>query len=134
MFICLNLNGSPLFCTERVLTELNFAGTIRTFRPCAFLKNTSRGHRLESNPLLPTDVPTSLTDYDVDPSLITMLIGATRMYRSLSDFVSGTTDMYDFLPSSLPPRPTDDDSTAHMTISTKITAKFRHQGGANPNR
>ena len=29
------------------------------------------------------------------PSAITMSIAATRMYRSLSDFVSGTTDMYD---------------------------------------
>ena len=31
------------------------------------------------------------------PSVVTMTISATRMYRVLSDFVSATTDMYDIL-------------------------------------
>lgn len=35
------------------------------------------------------------------PSLVTMSIVATRMHRSLIDFVSESTEMFDILPSSL---------------------------------
>jgi hypothetical protein len=39
----------------------------------------------------------SVTQMFQFPSLVAMSIAATRMYRSLSDFVFGSTDMYYFL-------------------------------------
>jgi hypothetical protein len=54
------------------------------------------------------------------PSLVAMSIAATRMYRSLSDFVFGSTDMYYFLrlPSSLALTAIDD-SVASPTLFRK---------------
>jgi hypothetical protein len=57
------------------------------------------------------------------PSLITMAIAATRMYRSLTDFCTGSADMYgirSFLDSSSPVLVVDGDPLAHQTSSKRI--------------
>lgn len=70
------------------------------------------------------------------PSLITMAIAATRMYRSLTDFGSGSADMYgipSFLFSRSPVLVVDDGSSAHLTSSSRIRIQnCRRYSGTEP--
>jgi len=66
------------------------------------------------------------------PSVIALSIAAARMYRSLTDFVSGVTHMYDIRVLTLLPFHLSlfvDGSIADLTMSTKATVKVQgHMG------
>jgi hypothetical protein len=67
------------------------------------------------------------------PAVIIMSIAATRMHRSLTDFVSGTTDMYD-IPTFLSSHAltVTKDFAVHPVISKMATTKSRSYGKTKP--
>ena len=91
VFISLDLNGissrSSLASAERPLNAILF-GSLAVFDIVCF----------SLSPLAPRD---SLLLHSIQiflmSSYVTMVIAATRMHRSLTDFVSGPIDVYDIL-------------------------------------
>jgi hypothetical protein len=60
------------------------------------------------------------------PCLVTMSIAATRMHRSLTDFVSNSTVMYDALPFSFP-APAVDDNLQNSPTPSNVSKLQRIQ-------
>jgi hypothetical protein len=87
VFINLNLNGIVISLLVCQFIEPNSSIIARSPQSCTFMFVTGQGNLLY----------VSATQLFQLPSGITMSIAATRMYRSLSDFVSSTTEMYDIL-------------------------------------
>jgi hypothetical protein len=87
VFINLNLNGIVVASLVCQFIEPNSSIIARSPQSCTSMFVTAQGKLLY----------VSATQLFQLPSGITMSIAATRMYRSLSDFVSSTTEMYDIL-------------------------------------
>ena len=115
LLIILDLNGIYFLFFQRVmLHRTQFSLNVRSTQPCMFLIIVYIYGRLSC---------TYVTQMFQPPALIIMAIAATWMYCSLTDFCTGSADMYiirSFLNLSSPMLVVDSDPLVHQTSSKRI--------------